>query len=393
MKEDPSILESRNISFNAFEKLLRFCTSNSYFEFNGHFYNQTCGGPMGYALTVELAERRIQKWERDALTICPVPIDFWKHYVDDMLACTDNPEDSEKLFQFLDNLEPDIKLKKNFEINGEISFLDILFSKSKGISVYRKPTHTDRYINYKSCHPQSVKDGIIHTLINRAKNYCSNDINFNKEMSHINHILRLNNYPQQRIKQVINNKKLAENLPPKEKVIYKKWVCIPFIPGISYRIRKFLNRANIGVSFSPGTKLKQILSKPKSKMPLSLSKNVVYKIQCECDKNYAGMTTQHVQKRLKQHKDDEKYHLNDPRLTHSTAEHALKTGHMVGYDYAEVVDSGKVNGELRFKEALVIRKLNCGPGNGLNKDYGKHIPEAWLPFIPKIKYNSRPISQ
>ena len=44
-------------------------------------------------------------------------------------------------------------------------------------------------------------------------------------------------------------------------------------------------------------------------MPLSLSKNVVYKIQCECDKNYAGMTTQHVQKMLKQHKDDEKYHL------------------------------------------------------------------------------------
>ena len=94
------------------------------------------------------------------------------------------------------------------------------------------------------------------------------------------------------------------------------------IPGISYKIRKSLNKADIGVSFTPGTKLKQILSKPKSKLPSSLSKNLVYKIQCECEKQYTGMTTQHVQKRIKQHKDDEKYPLNDNRMTHSTAEHA-----------------------------------------------------------------------
>ena len=47
-------------------------------------------------------------------------------------------------------LEPDIKLKKCFEEDGEISFLDIKFSKNNGVSVYRKPTHTDVYINYKS---------------------------------------------------------------------------------------------------------------------------------------------------------------------------------------------------------------------------------------------------
>ena len=203
LHNNPEILEKANISFCAFEKILRFCTSNSYFEFNHKFYQQTSGGPMGSSLTVELAEGRIQKWEREALKNCPIPILIWKHFVDDMLTCNDSPEDSEQLYQYLNNLEPDIKLKKCFEEDGEISFLDIKFSKNNGVSVYRKPTHTDVYINYKSCHSQSVKDGIIQTLVQRAQNYCSNDSNLQKEMSHINKVLKKNGYPQKRIDYVI----------------------------------------------------------------------------------------------------------------------------------------------------------------------------------------------
>ena len=90
MKENPEILEEAQMSYNAFETLLKFCTNNSYFEFNGKFYRQLTGGPMGSSLTVELAEMRVQKWEYQALEHCPVPIHFWKHFVDDMLTCNDS---------------------------------------------------------------------------------------------------------------------------------------------------------------------------------------------------------------------------------------------------------------------------------------------------------------
>ena len=108
MKENPEILEEAQMSYNAFEILLKFCTSSSYFEFNGKFYRQLTGGPMGTSLTVELAEVRVQKWENEALKNCPVPIYLWKHFVDDMITCNDSPEDSEKLFHYLNNFEPDI---------------------------------------------------------------------------------------------------------------------------------------------------------------------------------------------------------------------------------------------------------------------------------------------
>ena len=40
-------------------------------------------------------------------------------------------------------------------------------------TVYRKPTHTDRYLDYSSNHPISTKLSVIHTLIHRAKQVCS----------------------------------------------------------------------------------------------------------------------------------------------------------------------------------------------------------------------------
>ena len=75
--------------FFVFEKILRFCTTNSYFKFNHKFYKQTSGGPMDSSLTVKLAWCRIQKWEREALQNCHIPIRIWKDYVDDMLTCNE----------------------------------------------------------------------------------------------------------------------------------------------------------------------------------------------------------------------------------------------------------------------------------------------------------------
>jgi hypothetical protein len=46
------------------------------------------------------------------------------------------------------------------EKDGKIAFLDTLVSRNDGlifIDVYRKPTHTDRYLNYLSHHDQKHK--------------------------------------------------------------------------------------------------------------------------------------------------------------------------------------------------------------------------------------------
>ena len=81
-----------------------------------------------------------------------------------------------------------------------LPFLDTLTkptSNSMESTVYRKPTHTDRYLDYNSNHPISAKLSVIHILIHRAKQVCSTPEFFAKEMDHLHEVLQDNHYPTQ----------------------------------------------------------------------------------------------------------------------------------------------------------------------------------------------------
>ena len=56
----------------------------------------------------------------------------------------------------------------------DCQFLDTLIKPTPNSiesKVYRKPTHTDRYLDYNSNHAISTKLCVIHTLIHKAKTY------------------------------------------------------------------------------------------------------------------------------------------------------------------------------------------------------------------------------
>ena len=63
-------------------------------------------------------------------------------------------------------------------------------------SVYRKPTHTDRYLDFNSNHLVSAKHAVVRVLTDRAKNVCSSPELLAKEMDHLGEVLHYNNYPQ-----------------------------------------------------------------------------------------------------------------------------------------------------------------------------------------------------
>ena len=65
-QQDPSLLP-KNITHTTIRTLITFCLDNSYLEFNGSFYSQDTGGPMGSPLTVQLAEIRVAEVESQAL--------------------------------------------------------------------------------------------------------------------------------------------------------------------------------------------------------------------------------------------------------------------------------------------------------------------------------------
>ncbi len=64
------------------------------------------------------------------------------------------------------------------ETNGDLAFLDLnVYRTIEGkleTAVYRKPTHTDKYLSYNSHHPVSHKKSVAKTLLQRAEHLPSN---------------------------------------------------------------------------------------------------------------------------------------------------------------------------------------------------------------------------
>ena len=84
--------------------------------------------------------------------------------------------------------------------NGAIPFLDTLVKpeadNSLSISVYRKPTNTDQYLQCDSHRNLAAKYSVIGTLTHRAKTVCTGPELLNKEIQHLREALSKCKYPR-----------------------------------------------------------------------------------------------------------------------------------------------------------------------------------------------------
>ena len=116
----------------------------------------------------------MEYFESLAIPSSPTLSKWWLRYVDDVHSAT-RKDQINKLQEHLNSIDPNIKFTIELPGTDGFPFLDTLTkhtSNSIESKVYRKPTHTDRYLDYNSNHPISAKLSVIHTLIHRAKQVC-----------------------------------------------------------------------------------------------------------------------------------------------------------------------------------------------------------------------------
>ena len=123
---------------------------------------------------------------------------LWKRYVDDTF-CILRKGSTKELLHHLNGVRPTIKFTVEQEEDGTLPFLNTLLRRrrdgSLDVSVYRKPTHTDRYLHFESHHPTQVKRGVVRCLHDRARGVISTQDNLQKEVNHIARVLKQNGYP------------------------------------------------------------------------------------------------------------------------------------------------------------------------------------------------------
>ena len=105
---------------------------------------------MGSPLSPIVANIYMENFEIEAITSAPNAPQFWKRYVDDTFTILQSSTKDEFL-EHLNSIDQQIQFTAEEQReDGAMPFLDILVTPrrddSLSTSVYRKPTHTDLYL-------------------------------------------------------------------------------------------------------------------------------------------------------------------------------------------------------------------------------------------------------
>ena len=109
------------------------------------------------------------------------------------------------------------------EIDETIDMLDVVARWSVmgriETSVYRKPTNTNRYLNFRSNHPKNdCKAGIMSGMVHRAFRYCSTDEALKAELKFVKDtFIYINDYPVDFVEKHIE--RMAERMNESERIV------------------------------------------------------------------------------------------------------------------------------------------------------------------------------
>ena len=162
----------------------------------------------------------------------------------------------------------------------------------------------------------------------------------------------------------------------------KNIVKLPWIPGVSVRLKKSFRKAGFKAVFKSGNNLSAILTaRNKCKLPKNSSPGI-YKVVCSCGKYYIGETKLQVSTRIKQH---QKNSFLGNTAHSGLCQHDSLCEVEIQWEEAETI---KVEGryyERKIREALEIQRQNAVQA-GCNQDAGQYMAnEHWLPIFRQIK--------
>ena len=251
--------------------------------------------------------------------------------------------------------------------DGAIPFLDTIVKPEAdgklSATVYRKPTHTDRFLQWDSHHHLSAMFSVIHTLSHRVQIVCSNPELLHKEKTHLRNVLTQCKYPKWALDKVerrlnkpsseasdgANNQGTTGAQPANKEVETKGHIVIPYTQGLCESIKKICGMYGIQTYFKGSNTIRNLW------------------FQCgnlSCDDEYIGETSRTFGETYKEH-------LKDPSPIH---QHSNHTDHPTSHNNFQIIGREGHSLARNIKESVFIRVNNPT----LNRNIGKfNIPHIW----------------
>ena len=374
LQEDTSWKSNTNLNIDDILSLTSLCLKCTYFKFNGEFYKQIHGAAMGSPLSPVIANLYMENLETKALTSLQTPPSFYKRYMDDIFIIC-KMDHTDRILQHFNSQDPSIKFTIEKETDKKLPFLDVLVDRNENgeiiTTVYKKKTHTDQYLNYRSEHPNKHKMSVVNTLLHRATKIISTEDGKRKEIESIRNALSRCDYPNW-----IINKGLTQlnkqNQPQRVEEERNGLAVIPYVKGLGERIRYVLKQYKINTAFKPHRTLRNILVSPKDKIEKENKTCVVYHIKCQCGQDYIGETERQFKERLPEHRRPSNIDKS------AMAFHIHTHNHKIDEQQTKILDQDTDWQKRGIKEAIHIRRHNPT----LNRDEGRHsLPPLWNSLI------------
>ena len=180
-KERPTSFKPSNDSII---KLLEVVLTKNNFMFNGKHYLQVNGTAMGTRVAPTYANLFMSHFEEQHVYTYPLQPDLWLRYIDDVkMIWSHGQAELDKFIAHLNSVHPWIKFTSDQSPNV-VNYLDtqVKYHKISGLStdLFTKPTDTQSYLRYNSCHPTHIRDSLPYSQFLRIRRICSDHKDFVK---------------------------------------------------------------------------------------------------------------------------------------------------------------------------------------------------------------------
>jgi Reverse transcriptase (RNA-dependent DNA polymerase) len=353
LNQDQRLSNRTPLTVDQIVELTRYCVTNTIFQYKQDFYSQIDGMAMGSPLSPVMCNLFMESFEQEAIQKAALKPRLWLRYVDDTFILWDYGDETLREFlEYLNSVNNAIKFTMEVEEDLQLPFLDVLVQKkSNGLAttVYRKKTHTDRYLNYLSNHAEKTKIGVVKCLQKRAEAICSSEKALTEEQEKIKNAFLQNGYPENVIKKAHKTR-----IPSTQSLQPVVTATIPYSGKTSEIIKRICRKYNVRVACHSRDTLRKRLNKVTPLQPSENKRNVVYQIPMEpCNRVYIGETGQPLKKRMGQHKSACK--TCKPERS-SVAEHILSCKCGVNWDNITVLATEQNQFKRKIRESIEMEK-------------------------------------
>ena len=183
-----------------------------------------------------------------------------------------------------------------------------------------------------------------------------------------------NDYPKWFIQKVLKKRKAQAQVKSKERDI--GLVILPFIPGITERLKRLLKNHQIKVTTKPLSTVGNMLPSLKDKINKFDQRGVIYKISClDCTGVYIGKTGRSLKTRYKEHQRDVKPDIiaqltnEDLKKKSALVKHVCLNGHQVDWENSAILAIKSDYKKRRFLESFFIHKTDFSFYDKINSFY------------------------